>query len=236
MLVGIIGAGGYVGSALQESFSQSKSHEFISIYRDSDLADLSTKVELVIHSANPATRYKANGNPLLDYQETVLKTESLLESFKNQRFILISTISCRTQLDTAYGRNRKECELKVLEKGGAVLRLGPMFGGKRIKDVVHDIIRSEKIYVSSDTRYAYVDIAWVSKYIRENLREFEGIHELGANNTVKLSEISMVVNSRSEFSGPNDDQYPIGFDKGPDAQLVLKYAKLIQNQTLLAGL
>ena len=232
MRVGIIGASGYVGSSLQESFSHSANYEIVPILKKANLVDLENKLELVIHSANPATRFKANANPLLDYQETVLKTQSLLDSFTNQKFILISSISCRTQLNTAYGQNRRDCELKVLEKGGTVLRLGPMFGGNRDKDVVHDIVRNEKVYVSSETRYAYVDVSWVTKYIVENLRDFEGIIELGANNSIALTEIADAVNSTSEFIGPNDDQYPIGFDKGPDARLVLKFARSVYRQTL----
>jgi nucleoside-diphosphate-sugar epimerase len=232
MRVGIIGAGGYVGTSLLKSFSCSKNYEVEAISRDSNLVDLETEMEIVIHSANPATRYKANANPLLDYQETVLKTESLLNSFKSQKFILISTISCRTQLETSYGQNRRDCELKVLEKGGSILRLGPMFGGTRVKDVIHDIVRNEKIYVSSDTQYAYADVSWVTNYIMQNLQKFEGITEIGANNTIKLSEVASSIKSTSEFFGPNDDQYPVGFKDGPDAKLVLEYARAIQNHEL----
>lgn len=236
MRIGIIGAGGYIGASLLNSLKDSPTHETIPIYRTSDLSILSPELDLVFHSANPATRYRANANPVLDRKETVEKTGFLLESFQRQRFVLISSISCRTQLNTPYGLNRRECEMKVLEQGGVVLRLGPMFGGSRVKDVIHDIVRGEPIYVSSDTNYAYANVSWVTDFLIHNLEEFSGINEFGARNSISLLEIAEVVDSKSIFSGPNDDQYPIGFVGGPDAREVLEYAKAVQSVISPEGL
>lgn len=225
MNIAIIGSNGYVGKEIVKAINKIKEYKPISVTRNDNLADKVKVADIVIHAANPAKRFRAENDPKRDFIETVFKTDNILKIFR-KKVILISSISCRTQLDTNYGRNRRACELLVLQNNGIVVRLGPMFGGNREQDVLHDILRGNKIYVSAKTRYAYANVSWCGQKIVELLdREHPQIIEIGARNSISLEKIKIHFNSNSNFSGYDDTQEPINCYDGPDANQVIKYAE-----------
>jgi len=221
----LLGAYGFVGSAIGAALSERDDIEVIRVARGDDWAAAVGRADIIIHCANPARRFQAEKEPGLDYQETVEKTMNFLQRAEGKPFLLVSSLSCRTQPESTYGGNRLACERAALAKGAAVVRLGPMFGGGRTSDTLHDIIRGSRVFVSEGTRYAYVDVAWVGGYIAEKLASFPrtGV-EIGARNTIALSEVARAVGSRSVFGERDDTQFPIGFEAGPDAYSVLEYA------------
>jgi nucleoside-diphosphate-sugar epimerase len=217
MKIGIVGAGGYVGNSIYKSLIDYKA---VPIYKDTKT---NIDFDIVIHAANPAKRFYANNHIEEDFENTVINTKKILQKY-SCKTILISSISCRTELDTPYGDHRKMCEELVLEKGGTVFRLGPLFGGTRKEDILHDIVSNKKVYYSEDTKYAYVDVEWASEYVCRSIERVPGVYEIGAFNTVTLKEIAEAVNSESIFEGKNDDQYPLNFKDGPDASEAIKFA------------
>lgn len=223
--IAVIGSKGFVGSEICKAINQEKNYNIIPITRKDDIHKLLSVSDIIIHSANPAGRFKAETNPVNDFLETVEKTLKILEIAENKKMILISSLSCRTQMDTNYGRNRRTCELITLLKGGKVIRLGPMYGGNRKKDVLHDILNHKNVYVSNKTKYAYVNVSWAASKILELISSPPGLYEIGARNSVTLSELAKYFNSRSLFSGKIDSQILEHYEKGPDARLVFEYAK-----------
>ena len=228
MKVGIVGSAGFVGNAVCNGFEELGEHIFLPISRGDDFSRKISEVDFVIHSANPARRFFANSNPQLDRQETVEKTLILLKESQGKPFLLVSTISCRTQLETSYGINRKQCEDIVLENGGAVVRLGPMYGSSRVQDVVHDICESRKVFAAKDSRQSFSSVDWNGAYIAKNFFLFTGVVEIGARNSITLGELADYAESSSEFSGETDDQFPLHFDNGPDVLNVLKFIDQIK--------
>lgn len=218
MNIGIVGAGGYIGSAIHKSLAY---YGVTPIYKNTKV---DTKFDIIVHAANPAKRFYANTNIEEDYNNTVNNTKKILDTY-SCKTILISSISCRTQLDTPYGDHRKMCEELVLNRGGTVFRLGPLFGGNRKEDIIHDIVNGNKIYYSEDTKYAYVDVDWAADYVVNAIQRITGVYEIGASNTVTLKEIADAVESKSIFEGPNDDQYPLKFKNGPDARKAIDFAR-----------
>jgi len=218
MKVGVIGAGGYIGSSI---YNVLKDYDSTPIFRNTITKD---EFDVIIHSANPAKRFYANTHTKEDFENTVNNTKRILSKYSG-KIILISSISCRTQLDTPYGDHRKMCEELVLEKGGVVFRVGPIYGGNRTQDIIHDIVYGNNVYYDIDTKSAYVNVDWIGEYICKSIDRPGGVYEIGANNTVSLRDIAEAVNSKSTFDGPNDDQYPINFNDGPDAKLAIEYAK-----------
>jgi len=224
-VIAVLGANGFVGSQIAKAVIESNNF-LIPIFRDCNAEELIKQAEIVIDSANPAKRYLAENNPENDFKETVEKTAKLYSYSKGKRFILVSSLSCRTQLYTNYGRNRRACELLV----DNVIRLGPMFGGNRTQDMLHDILAGYKVYVSEDTDYAYVDVAWVGRKIVDlALSDFTGMQEIGARNVVRLGQLAKDLGSMSIFSGRNETQRPKNFNDGPDANEVYEYVKRISN-------
>ena len=225
-LVAVIGAAGFVGSQIAEAIKADSRYSLLPVYRNSrypeQLIDL---VDIIIHTANPAKRLNAEKKPELDFTETVEKTAKILSMAKGKRFILISSLSCRNQLYSSYGRNRRACELMVLPGNSLIIRLGPMFGGNRKKDLIHDLLASKELHIAETTRYAYVDVKWVGKQIVSMLEEENGICEIGAYNSICLKDLRDFFDSTSVFSGIEEHQEPKDFLDGPNVHDVYNYMK-----------
>ena len=224
--VAVIGAGGFVGSQIAKAVTDSDCYDLIPVLRHDPADELLNKADIIIHSANPARRFQAENHSMLDFEETVEKTARFFSLSRGKRFILVSSMSCRTQLYTNYGRNRRACELLVLTGNSLVIRLGPMFGGNRKADMLHDILAGRKVYIAAETKYAYVDVAWVGQKIVELIEGPIGLQEIGARNSVCLGDLSRYFKSTSEFSGIIETQIPENFTDGPDANDVYAFAKL----------
>jgi nucleoside-diphosphate-sugar epimerase len=222
--IAVIGAAGFVGSQIINALKNNDKYNFISIYRGDSVDSLCKDADIIVHAANPAKRYNAENYPIQDFSETVEKTAKFFELAKNKRFVLISSLSCRTQLYTHYGRHRRACELITLSGDSVVIRLGPMFGGHRKQDMLHDILANRKVYVSDETKYAYVDVAWAGQKIVDLIESTRGVKEIGANNYVRLRDIADYFLSTSEFEGIEENQIPENFIDGPDANDVYNYA------------
>ena len=230
MQIGLVGASGFVGSAIFRRFAQLAQFECQPILRGDDFESKIREVDFIIYSANSAKRFFANSNPEIDRKETFEKTIRFLDASKKKPFLLVSSISCRTQLGTPYGINRRDCENAVLEYGGSVVRLGPMFGITRLRDVVHDICENRNVFVSKDSKQSFSSIDWNGAYIADNFASWSGTIEIGARNSINLGDLAAHVNSSSEFTGEIDDQFPLLFDDGPDVQEVLEFVDQIMNQ------
>lgn len=229
--ISVIGYKGFVGSEISKVISKNKKFNLINLKRGDDIDKGIKSSDIVIHVANPAKRFYANQNPELDYKETVNKTYNFLKYSNKKKFILISSISCRTQLNTDYGRNRKSCELLVSQHPNfLILRLGPMFGEGRINDTLNDILNNKKVYVSIKTKYSYANVSWVAKKIVSILDTDNQIIEIGSKNFITLEKIKTIFNSKSVFSGYDDTQIAKNNGDGPDVNEVLSFAKSIINK------
>jgi nucleoside-diphosphate-sugar epimerase len=231
MEIGLIGQG-FVGSAISRRFTQLPQLRCTPISRSDNFQNKIKDVDFVIHCANSARRFIANSNPEVDRKETLGKTQRFLDELNGKPILLVSSISCRTQLNTPYGANRKDCEDLVLDYGGSVIRLGPMFGNSRDRDVVHDICENREIFVSRDSRQCFSSVEWNGAYIADNFSSISGVLEIGARDNITLGELAVHVNSRSLFTGERDDQFPFDFHAGPDVSEVLKFLdQLMSNKT-----
>jgi len=224
-IVVVVGAAGFVGSQIVKALKERGDYNLIEVLRGDAIEEQVSKADIIVHCANPAKRFNAEKYPMQDFCETVEKTARFLGLAKGKRFVLISSLSCRTQLDTQYGRHRRACELIALTEDSVIVRLGPMFGGHRKQDILHDILAGRHVYVSAETKYAYADVAWVGHKIVDLLEVEKGVKEIGANNYVRLGDIATYFASTSVFSGREDHQMPEHFDEGPDANDVYDYCK-----------
>ena len=222
--VALIGPNGFVGENINTALLEKGIYDVIPVTRETPL-DILRSVDVVIHSGNPAKRFKAENNPEEDFKQTVLKTSKIYQRSKDKRFILISSMSCRTQLYTHYGRHRRACELMIENEKSLVIRLGPMFGGNRKEDMLHDILAGKNVYVSEDTLYSYADVSWVGKKIVSLIDGPSGVVEVGANNYVRLGDIRDYFGTTTKFEGRVENQITQGSMEGPDANYVYVYAK-----------
>ena len=223
--VAVVGAYGFVGKSLCSALKSTKNVALVEIGRNDDLENLIKKADTVIYAANSSKRFWAKNNPELDFHDTVEQTCKVKKLSKGKKFILISTISARVQLDTPYGRNRRSCETMLVDDSDALIfRLGPMYGTERPTGALHDIVSNNKCFVSGDTYYAYVDVEYNARKITE-LLHCKGLIELGARNSISLNEIKEAVGSRTTFEGPVDTQILQTTQKdAPDAYDIVSFA------------
>ena len=223
--VAIAGAAGYVGTQIARAIVASGRYHLIPVLRTDPAEELFANADIVVYAANPARRFQAENDPVRDFEVTVEKTARFIAWARGKRFVLVSSLSCRTQLNTNYGRHRRACELIALTEDSLVVRLGPMFGGSRTNDTLHDILAGRQVFVAAETKYAYVDVAWAGREIVELLEVRGGLREIGARNAVRLGDLCDHFTSTSTFSGIDDTQVPEDFTDGPDALAVFRFAE-----------
>ncbi len=231
--IGLLGCDGFVGSQIATALTFYKSNSVTRINRKTFINPeiRRLKFDLLIYAANPAKRFIANNNPEIDFDETVKKFTEVVNYFHFEKLLLVSSLSCRTQPNTFYGKNRLICEDISLKNKGGVVRIGPLFGGERKNDTLHDILNNRDVYYSRDTKYCYANVTWVAEFIASNLFLLHDnrLSEVGARDYVSLGELSQFVNSSSKFIGDNDDQILESFHSGPSAKLVYDFVRSIES-------
>jgi hypothetical protein len=223
--IAVIGANGYVGNAICKEIKSRNGLGLIEIIRADDLHSKLEHADLVIHAANPAKRFYAENHPYEDYKECVLKTFEISKQAKDKKIILISSLSARTQKNTYYGRHRKASEALIDNDKNLILRLGPMYGGGRTEDSLHDMLNNKIVYLDGATKYAYVNVCYAAKKIVDSL-SLSGLHEIGAKNGIGLQRIKEFFNLQCVFKGIDDTQIPISpFADAPESDAVLEFCK-----------
>ncbi|MEU3168920.1 hypothetical protein [Streptosporangium sp. NPDC006930] len=223
MRVAVAGARGFVGSAIVRALGGAA----VPVGRENyEEARRSGPFDVLINAACPSRRYWARHHPEDDHRETVVKTEAFLRDWEWKRFLQISTISARTQLDTPYGRHRAEAE--ELCAGRLIVRLGPMYGTGYTKGVLQDILGDQPVYAAGSSRQSFAPVDWCGRWVADHL-DAEGLWELGARTTITLREIRDAVGSRSTFDSDRvDDQFPVVTEPEadwPDASDVVCWLK-----------
>ncbi|BDU00183.1 NAD-dependent epimerase/dehydratase family protein [Nocardia sputorum] len=214
--VAVAGAAGYVGSALVEALERSGRTEVVPVLRaDHERHRTAGRYDVLINAACPSKRFWAEQHPEEDRRETVDKTRLLREQWRWERFVQISSISARAQLDTVYGRHRAEAEQLCSGPDTLVVRLGPMYGGDYRKGVLADMAADRPVFASGRSRQSFAPVDWCAEWITGHLGD-TGLREVGARTTVTLSEVRDAVGSHSPFAKDYvDDQFPITAT-GPD--------------------
>ena len=223
--VALIGANGFVGSALCKTIIKTPKVKLVKVTRDNYNFFKKQSFDMVINSAMPSARHKANLNPQKDFEETVVRTANILYCWKFKKFIQISTISARSELDNAYGRHKAAAENLCNFGDNLVIRLTAMFDETLKKGVLIDILNSRKIFVDENSRYSFSSLNFVSNWIAKHLRE-KGIIELGARNSLSLKKIASKLKLKIDFEGKRDIQEIYNpRPEYPDANEVLIFLK-----------
>jgi nucleoside-diphosphate-sugar epimerase len=204
--VALIGAGGFVGAAIATALETKTDVELLGVTRKTyDHARDDGEYDILINAAMPAKRFWARQNPSLDFIETVEKTSKLINDWQWGKFIQISSISARSQLDTVYGRHKAAAEKLCEHDDNLILRLGSMYADTLDKGVLIDILNDAPVFVARESRYCFAPLDWVSQWIADNLAR-AGIIDIGGNDAISVGEVADAVGSSSAFQGDLDDQ------------------------------
>ncbi len=203
--VAVVGAKGYVGSALYAALSRLPQYAVSGVTRENYAEMQRRQFDVLINSAMPAARFWAKNNPREDFTETVQKTADLLYGWQYKKFVQISTVSARCQLDTAYGRHKAAAEQLCHFGEHLIVRLGSMYSAELKKGVLIDILEEKKVFVDGKSRYCFAPLDFVAGWIASHL-DRKGVVEVGAKDTISLGEVASHLGAKIEFEGALDDQ------------------------------
>lgn len=230
MRIAVIGAQGFVGSVLLAALEDG-SRDVVGVTREThEAARGNGTYDVLINAAMPSKRFWAKMNPQADFVESVEKTAQLLYDWKWNKFVLISSISARTQRDSIYGRHKHAAEDLCLYAENLVVRLGPMYADTLTTGVLIDMVHDRTVFVSGDSQYCFAPLEWVASSIIDNLHR-SGVFETGACNGISLRDVALAIGSKSQFQGPIDHQIVI--DPPPSAPLasnVIAFAKRLSTR------
>jgi nucleoside-diphosphate-sugar epimerase len=225
MRIAVIGARGFVGAAVYAALSRSVDYEVVPVVREGyETARRLGLYDIIINAAMPSKRYWARQNPRLDFTETVEKTFRLLDEWKWNKFVQISSISARSQLDTVYGRHKAAAEQLCAFGDNLIIRLGPTYGDGLVKGVLVDLASDRNVFAAPDSRYCFAPVSWVARTIAASLGRARTI-EVGAADAVTLREVAEAIQSQSRFDGTSDHQEAADkWPSAPSAREVFTYA------------
>jgi nucleoside-diphosphate-sugar epimerase len=228
--VAIIGARGFMGSAICAAVSSS-SHTLVPVGRETyEQARRAGPYDVVINAAMPSKRFWARQNPALDFAETVEKTFGLVQDWTWTKFVQISSVSARSQLDTVYGRHKAAAERLCLFGPNLIVRLGPMYGRGLTKGPLVDLAMDRTVFAAGDSRYCFTPVDWAAQAIVAGL-DLEGIVEIGANDSITLHQVARAIGSASDFRGPADHQEVLDEWPGaPSSVAVVDYARALRGR------
>ena len=196
--VALIGARGFVGSAIAAALKKESGCEVISVTRENYAEMRRGDYDVLINAAMPSGRFWAKNNPEKDFTETVQKTAELLRDWKFKKFVQISTVSARCELQTVYGKHKAEAEKLCNSGDNLIVRLTAMYSESLAKGALADILSGRKVFVSGESRYAFTPLDFAGAWIAGHL-ERKGIVEVGAKNSVSLAEIAERLGEKIEF-------------------------------------
>src|SRR3989338_3663862 len=223
MKIAVIGSNGYVGSAVYKELLKSPEHSVVGVTRENYGQMKEQEYDIIINSAMPSGRFWAKNNPEADFIETVKKTADLLYGWQSKKFIQISTVSARCQLDTVYGRHKAAAE-KLCDFGeNLIVRLGALYSEHMEKGVLLDMLQGRKVYVDGASRYSFIRLDFCASWIAQNLGR-QGLVELGGKNAITLEAVAKHIGANVEFEGDINHQDIEGAEEGlPEAKQVLDF-------------
>ena len=223
-MIALYGSKGFVGSEILKSLKE-REYNVFEVTRENFESSLGKEFDYVINSAMPGARFKAEQNPNWDFKETVEKTSKIFYGVKFQKFIQISSMAARCQLEGVYGKNKLAAESIVNDGKSLIVRLGPMFGPTLKKGVLIDMLKGSTVYVGGNSRYAFAPLKFVADWIAKNL-DRNGIWEVGAKNSISLKDLVDELGLNIKFEGADNHQETQTIEPDyPDVSLVIDFMK-----------
>jgi uncharacterized protein YbjT (DUF2867 family) len=204
--VAVVGAKGYVGRSLCAALGERDDVALTPVTRE-DFAERRDQgpFDVLVNTAMPSGRYAARRDPFGDFRASAGLTAELVYGWEFGRFVQVSTVSARCQLDTVYGRNKAAAEKLCPPRASLIVRLGPMYSDDLDKGVLIDMLQGRPVYAAAESRYCFAPRDFSAGWIAANLDRV-GVVEVGGRDAVSLGEIADRLGSVSSFEGGVDHQ------------------------------
>lgn len=142
---------------------------------------------MVVNANGNASRFRANQDPLFDFEASLSTVYRSLFDFQYQRYVFLSTVdvyNSTAEVDStredvtidplaleAYGFHKRQAELCVMRNCPSylVLRLGQMVGNGLKKGPLYDIMNDQPLWIDSTSRLPFMNTTNVGRALLQLL-------------------------------------------------------------------
>jgi nucleoside-diphosphate-sugar epimerase len=178
----IVGGTGLIGSAVAENLRR-RGNLVLSINKANYAAEVGASADVLVNCNGNAYRYKANQDPLWDFDASAASVQRTLFDFQSKLYIYISTIDVYdipydplrnseeapidvSRLDT-YGFHKWIAE-RLVEKNAprsVIFRTGTVIGPGLRKGPLFDLINGHPIHLSPKSSLSLIDTSTIAEAV-----------------------------------------------------------------------
>ena len=233
MKVGIIGANGFIGSAIY-NLLKDKYDQVDGITRGSYEYYKHNEYDVLINTNGNSRKFWANNNPKEDFVLSVQSVYNALFDFRFKKYIQISSIDSFES--SVYGNNKSIVE-HILKQYVSVFNLSiircPQVIGKNMqKGVVADILNGKSIFLQPDSKLNLITNIKVAEIIQMTIsKNLVGNYNIGSTNSVTIKAIAKILgkslNLSTELRFENYSNYYVSNTMKPYLKTAEAYLKEI---------
>jgi nucleoside-diphosphate-sugar epimerase len=182
MTIAVIGANGFVGSAVLKHI-QSLGLEVTGVFRDNYEEVKGREYDVVINASNNSKKYISDREPVTDFDLSVTQQMRVLADFPSHLHVLLSSVDVYSDLDSYdytkeelvpditkashYGFHKylaEEC-VRHYAPTWLIIRLAGMVGANLKKNPVFDIINDQPLRIHPGSQYQFMHTADVAQIV-----------------------------------------------------------------------
>ena len=232
MKIGVIGAKGFVGQEIYDHLG--KDHTVYPIHKG---APGTRHYHIIIDANGSSSKYKAEQDPLADFQASVDSVMCHVNTFKCDKYIYISSIDAEMPWESNYGFNRGIAEqiVRKYAKKWTIVRLCSVIGLEAKKGIVYDILNDKKLFVKKDSLIQVIPVKEVARKIPMVFDNYNhetlGFYSYGG---IEVGEICNMFGKNPEVDATaenqlyDEDAAPLGFDTAEEYLKETFYERVVK--------
>jgi nucleoside-diphosphate-sugar epimerase len=209
MKIVVIGAGGFVGSAIV-NYLKSINIAVESVHR-TNFKQSDNLYDICIDASGSSKKFIAEENPAVDLVNSVVNCSKVLKYYPSKLHILISSVDIYKKLDdpittnednlenipavTRYGYHKfiTEQYVKTYSTNWLIFRLSGMIGDGLKKNPIFDLITGNTFWISPKSEFQYINTESVSKIIWEVINKgiCNEIFNIAGKGTISFEQLAI---------------------------------------------
>jgi nucleoside-diphosphate-sugar epimerase len=218
--VGLIGASGFIGSALTRQLDV-EGVDVVLIGKSHDIKDLPL-FDFVIDANGNSKKYISKTDPAIDFNLTVASVSNRVHSLRYKTYVFLSsgevygpnqytsTTDEKLSIDniekSSYGFHKFVAEKVVTQFAdrSLIIRMGGFVGKGLIKNPVYDLLHGHQLRVSGRSVFQFIDVDYAARIIYKLLSSnATGVYNLASTGTIDLSGIAGLIGNGPLKACPN---------------------------------
>lgn len=208
----VLGAGGFIGSAVTEA-ARRRGHDVHAVTRSNYDDSIGTTCDLLINANGNSKKYLAARNPQEEFDLSVNSVLRSIHDFPAKKYVHLSTIDVYPDhenpanntedavIDTAklspYGFHKYLAEsiVRYYAKSWLVLRMAGSVGPGLKKNSIYDLLKGVPLRVNPESLYQYMntpDLAGIVLDLAESSRDREIFNVIG-DGLISIREIAALI-------------------------------------------